>query len=147
MARDIVNYGGLWANEITEAIYFIGLTDSDKQLLSGDSKYEIRFPADALPSSEVDAFWSVTLYSVPDYRVVENPLKRYGLNNVSPLKKNSDGSLSIWLASSMPKGIPASNWLPTPVGKGFSLNLRMYAPKEGVRDGKWFPSSIEKMAQ
>jgi hypothetical protein len=87
MARDIVDYGGLWANEITEAIYFVGLTDSSGQLLSGDSKYEIRFAADALPDSEVDAFWSVTLYSVPDYRVVENSLKRYGLNNVSPLKK------------------------------------------------------------
>ncbi|MFZ0313899.1 MAG: DUF1254 domain-containing protein [Candidatus Korobacteraceae bacterium] len=44
MARDVVNYGGLWANEITEAIYFIGLTDNDKQPLSGDSNYEIRFP-------------------------------------------------------------------------------------------------------
>lgn len=147
MARDIVDYGGLWANEITEAIYFVGLTDSDKQLLSGDSRYEIRFPADALPGSEVDAFWSVTLYSVPDYRVVDNPLKRYGLNNVSPLKKNSDGSLSIWLASSMPKGIPASNWLPTPAGKGFSLNLRMYVPKQDVRDGTWFPPAIGKVAQ
>ena len=147
MARDIVNYGGLWANEITEAIYFIGLTDSNKQPLSGDNNYEIRFLADALPGSEVNAFWSVTLYSVPDYRVVENPLKRYGLNNVSPLKKNPDGSLSIWLASSMPKGIPASNWLPTPAGKGFSLNLRMYVSKQDVRDGTWFPPQIEKMTQ
>jgi hypothetical protein len=30
MARDIINYGGLWANEIKEAIYFVGLTDADK---------------------------------------------------------------------------------------------------------------------
>jgi hypothetical protein len=112
MARDIINYGGLWANEISEAIYFIGLTDSNKQPLSGDNKYEIHFPADALPSSEVNAFWSVTLYSVPDYRVVENPLKRYGLNNVSPLKKNPDGSLSIWLAFSIPKGIPPRTGFP-----------------------------------
>lgn len=40
-ARDIINYGGLWANEIKEAIYFVGLTDSDHQLLSGDKAYEI----------------------------------------------------------------------------------------------------------
>ena len=146
MARDIINYGGLWANEISEALYFVGLTDSDKQILNGDAKYEIRFPADALPSSEVDAFWSITLYSVPDYHVVQNPMKRYGLNNLSPLKKNPDGSLSIWLASSMPKGIPASNWLPTPAGKDFSLNLRMYVPKQDVRDGKWFPPPIAKVA-
>jgi hypothetical protein len=147
MTRDVINYGGLWRNEKSEAIYFIGLTDKDKQPLSGDNEYEIHFPADALPGSEVDAFWSVTLYSVPDYRVVENPLKRYGLNNVSPLKKNPDGSLTIWLASSMPKGIPPSNWLPTPAGKGFSLNLRTYVPKQDVRDGKWFPPPIEKVAE
>jgi hypothetical protein len=144
MARDIVNYGGLWANEISEAIYFVGLTDSDKNLLSGDSQYEIRYPADALPSPMVDGFWSITLYSVPDYRVVGNPLKRYGLNNVSPLEKNANGSLSIWLASSMPKGIPASNWLPTPAGKGFSLNHRMYVAKKNVLDGNWFPPPIAK---
>jgi hypothetical protein len=87
MARDIVDYGGLWANEITEAIYFVGLTDSGNQLLSGDSKYEICFPADALPSSQVDAFWSITLYSVPDYRVVQNPMKRYASTMCRPSTK------------------------------------------------------------
>jgi hypothetical protein len=124
---------------------FVNPNLNDKRLLSGVRSYEIRFPADALPSSHVDGFWSVTLYSVPDYRVVENPMKRYGLNNVSPLEKNPDGSLSLWLASSIPEGIPASNWLPTPAGKGFSMNLRMYVPKQDVRDGKWFPPAIEKV--
>ncbi|WP_337968033.1 DUF1214 domain-containing protein [uncultured Flavobacterium sp.] len=144
MARDIINYGGLWANQIQEAIYFIGLTDSNKQPLSGDKVYEIKFPKDQLPDLAVNAFWSVTLYSVPDYRVVDNKLKRYNLNNVSNLKKNPDGSLSIWLASSLPKDVPQSNWLPTPAGKGFSLNLRMYVSKKEVLDGKWFPAPIEQ---
>jgi Protein of unknown function (DUF1214) len=40
----------------------------------------------------------------PDYRVVDNPMKRYNLSSQSPLKKNADGSLSIWLASSAPEG-------------------------------------------
>ncbi len=144
MARDIINYGGLWANQIQEAIYFIGLTDSNKQPLSGDKVYEIKFPKDQLPDLAVNAFWSVTLYSVPDYRVVDNKLKRYNLNNVSNLKKNPDGSLSIWLASSLPKDVPQSNWLPTPAGKAFSLNLRMYVSKKEVLDGKWFPAPIEQ---
>jgi len=30
------------------------------------------------------------------------------------LEKNADGSLSIWLASSLPRGIPSSNWLAKP---------------------------------
>ncbi len=143
LARDIINYGGLWANRKEEAVYFIGLIDSKNQPLSGDKIYEIRFPKEALPDTAVDAFWSTTLYSVPDYRVVDNKLKRYNLNNVSGLKKNPDGSLSIWLASSLPKGAIESNWLPTPAGKGFSLNFRTYVPKKIVQDGQWFPAPIE----
>ena len=144
LARDIINYGGLWANRKEEAVYFIGLIDSKNQPLNGDKIYEIRFPKDALPDSAVNAFWSTTLYSVPDYRVVDNKLKRYNLNNVSGLKKNPDGSLSIWLASSLPKGAIESNWLPTPAGKGFSLNFRTYVPKKNVQDGQWFPAPIEQ---
>ncbi|MFH6998015.1 DUF1214 domain-containing protein [Flavobacterium sp. FlaQc-57] len=144
MARDIINYGGLWANTIQEAIYFVGLTDSNKEVLNGDKVYEIKFPKDQLPDLAVNAFWSVTLYSVPDYRVVDNKLKRYNLNNISDLKKNSDGSLSIWLASSLPKDAPQSNWLPTPAGKGFALTMRMYVSKKEVLDGKWFPAPIEQ---
>lgn len=145
MARDIINYGGLWANRVEEAIYFVGLTDSKKELLSGDKVYEIKFPKEDIPDLMVNAFWSVTLYSVPDYRVVENKLKRYNLNNVSGLKKNADGSLSIWLASSLPKGAIESNWLPTPAGKGFALTMRMYVSKKSVLDGKWFPAPIEEI--
>ena len=138
----MIDYGGLWADEITEAIYFIGQTkDNEKQPLNGDNKYETRFPADALPNTMVNAFWSLTLYSVPDYRVVDNPMKRYNLSSVSLLNKNADGSLSIWLASA-PKGVPTSNWLPAPTGKGLSLDLRTYVPKQAVRDGKWFPGAI-----
>jgi hypothetical protein len=145
LARDIINYGGLWANVIQEAIYFIGLTDSNKEPLSGDKIYEVKFPKDGLPDTAVNAFWSTTVYSVPDYRVVDNKLKRYNLNNVSNLKKNPDGTLSIWLASSLPKGAIESNWLPTPAGKGFSLNFRTYVPKKSVQEGKWFPAPIEQI--
>jgi hypothetical protein len=145
MARDIINYGGLWANVIREAIYFVGLTDSGKEPLSGDNGYEIRFSKDSLPGAMVNAFWSVTLYSVPDYRLVKNPIKRYNINNLSGLKNNDDGSVSIWLASKMPKDIPQTNWLPTPKGKGFSLTFRMYVSKDPVLQGKWFPAAIHKV--
>ena len=37
LARDIINYGGLWANSIAEAIYFVGLTDAAGTLLTGNS--------------------------------------------------------------------------------------------------------------
>lgn len=143
VARDIVNYGGLWANVISEAIYFVGLSDSDKQPLDGSKTYEIRFPKGEKPDGHVKGFWSVTLYSVPDYRVVPNALHRYNLNNVSHLRTNADGSTSIWLAPVRPKNVPQSNWLPTPEGKGFSLNFRTYVPKDEVQQGDWFPAPIK----
>ena len=31
LARDIINYGGLWGNVASEALYFIGQTDSQKR--------------------------------------------------------------------------------------------------------------------
>jgi hypothetical protein len=114
-------------------------------VLNGDNTYEIRYAGDSLPGARVDAFWSITLYSVPDYRVVDNPLKRYGINNISPLEANPDGSLSIWLAPIAPTGKPAANWLPTPNGRGFSLNHRMYVAKKEVLDGAWFPPAIVKV--
>ncbi|MFL9863674.1 DUF1214 domain-containing protein [Paraburkholderia fungorum] len=143
VSRDIINYGGLWANVISEAIYFVGLNDSDKQPLDGSKTYEIRFPKGEKPDGHVKGFWSVTLYSVPDYRVVPNALHRYNLNNVSHLRANADGSTSIWLAPARPKNVPQSNWLPTPAGKGFALNFRTYVPKDEVQQGEWFPAPIK----
>lgn len=142
-ARDIINYGGLWANTVSEALYFIGQTDSKKQALNGSNNYEIRFPKGGMPDTQVNAFWSLTLYSVPDYRVVANDLKRYNINNQSKLQPNADGSTSIWLGPNKPKDGFESNWLPTPEGKGFSLNFRMYVAKQDVLSGKWFPPPIQ----
>lgn len=143
-ARDVINYGGLWGNTANEAIYFIGLTDSDKQPLSGSKTYEIRFPKGGLPDSQVHGFWSVTLYTTPDYRVAPNALNRYSINNVSHIKPSADGTTSIWLAPTQPKGVPSSNWLPTPAGKDYSLNFRMYVAKPDVLGGQWFPPPIQQ---
>ncbi|MDR2953508.1 MAG: DUF1214 domain-containing protein [Prevotella sp.] len=142
--RSVANYGGLWANVASEALYFMGLTDANKELLNGDNVYEIRFSKDQLPQNQVDAFWSVTLYSTPDYHLVENPLKRYNLNNHSKLKMNKDGSMSIWVSAEQPKDVPQENWLPSAKGKGFALTFRMYASKKSVLDGTWFVAPIKK---
>ncbi|MCO4294731.1 DUF1214 domain-containing protein [Solitalea sp. MAHUQ-68] len=144
IARAITNYSDLWANQIKELIYFVGLTDSNNDPLNGSNTYELKFQSTQLPDSMVNAFWSVTLYNLPDYRVMENSLKRYGRSNVSGMKMNTDGSLSIVLAPTMPKNVPEVNWLPTPKGKGFALIFRLYAAKPDVLSGNWFPAPIEK---
>ena len=57
----------------------------------------------------------------------------------------TDGSLNIYMASKLPEGVPASNWLPSPEGKGFNLNHRLYGPKKEVLSGEWYVPSIVKL--
>lgn len=135
---------GLWANTNDEVIYYVGTRDADGEVLNGANDYVIHFPADSLPQPAVHGYWSIILVDVPDYRVVKNPLERYNLNTYSPLKFESDGSLKIYLSGKRAADVPESNWLPSPEGKGFSLTLRTYVPKDIVKQGKWFPPAPKK---
>ena len=146
MDRDLVDFVGIWGNTAKEAIYFVGVEDSASgQVLNGSNTYEIKFPKDSLPDSLADAFWSVTLYSVPDYRLIENPINKYGVNNVTGAQKNKDVSLSIWISPVLPKGVSQANWIPSGSGKGFTLTFRLYVPKENVLNGSWLPPAITKV--
>jgi hypothetical protein len=140
--RTMVNYGGIWGNTGNEVLYFAPVSDSEGQPLEGSKSYVIHFPADGLPQSVVDAYWSVILVSVPDYRVVANPLKRFNLNNHSPLQKEPDGSLKIAVGPRPVAGVPESNWLPSQDGKPFTLTFRTYVPKAIVAH-EWAPPALE----
>jgi hypothetical protein len=87
----------------------------------------------------------LTLLSLPDFRVVPNELERYNLNNISELTYEADGSLTLYLASALPPDVPASNWLPTPKGRPFVLNHRLYVPKQEALSGEWYLPPIEKV--
>ena len=114
--RAAVNFGGLWLNYPSECVYYVGMTDTEGGFLHGDNVYTIHYSADDLPDKHVDAYWSLTMLSLPDYRVVPNVLDRYNLNNVSDLTFGDDGSLTLYLAAELPPGAPESNWLPAPSG-------------------------------
>jgi hypothetical protein len=142
--RTVVNYAGIWANTMDEVVYFVATRDADEKPLSGSDSYVIHFPADKLPQSAVNAYWSVILVSVPDYRVVPNDFKRYNFNNHSPLKSEDDGSLKIAIGPKPAAGVPESNWLPSPEGRPFSLTFRAYVPKDVVKNGGWAPPAVTK---
>jgi hypothetical protein len=57
------------------------------------------------------------------------------------LKKNPDGSLTIYVEKDSPGVEKESNWLPAPGGT-FYLVLRLYWPKEGALDGEWSPPAV-----
>lgn len=143
--RAVANYAGIWANTIDEVIYFVATRDSNEQALNGSSSYVIHFPADKLPESVINAFWSVILVGVPDYRVVPNPLNRFNLNNYSPLQKDADGSLKIAIGPKPVSSVPESNWLPSPEAKPFSLTFRTYVPKDIVKRGEWTPPAVQRL--
>ena len=86
--RATANFAGIWANTWDEAMYFVATRDVDEKPLNGSNNYVIHFAAGKLPSAVVDAYWSVILVSVPDYRVVPNPLNRFNLNSHSPWRAN-----------------------------------------------------------
>ena len=142
--RAAVNYGGLWLNMPSEVVYYVGMTDNDGEFLHGDSVTTIHYTADDLPDKHVDAYWSLTMLGLPDYRVVPNPLERYNLNNVSDLTYGDDGSLTLYLSATYPEGAPESNWLPAPAGKRYSLNHRFYVPKHEVISGDWYAAPLVK---
>jgi hypothetical protein len=140
--RTVVNYAGIWANTAEEVIYFVATRDAGEERLNGSNSYVIHFPADQLPDFAVDAYWSVILVGIPDYRVVPNPLNRFNFNNHSPLVKEADGSLKIAIGPKPVADVAESNWLPAPEGKPFSLTFRTYVPKDAVKRGEWTPPPV-----
>lgn len=145
--RTSANLVGLWANANDEVIYFVATRDADGQPLNGANDYVLEFSAANRPDAVVNAYWSVILVDVPDYRVVKNPLNRFNFNSDSGLKSEEDGSLKILFAAKPNAAVPESNWLPSAPGKGFSLTLRTYVPKELVKHGEWFPPALNRLEQ
>ena len=142
--RCAANYAGIWWNSSAEVVYYIANKDMDGELLHGDNAYKIHYAVDELPMKHANAYWSLTMLSLPDYRVVPNELERYNLNNISELTYAEDGSLTLYLASELPKDIPVSNWLPTPKGQPFTMNHRLYVPKPEVLSGEYYVPPIVK---
>jgi hypothetical protein len=130
--RALAARGGLWGNHGYEAAYAMVYLDGGGETLDGSHRYELRFPA----PPPVGAFWSVTMYDVPDFYLVANPIERYSVGDRSPgLSCAADGSLTIAMQHDEPEAPEArANWLPTPAG-AFRPLLRMYEPKDAVFDG------------
>lgn len=145
LQRTAANYVGIWANNPAEAVYFPATRDADEKPLDGSKSYVIHFPADGLPDTVVNSYWSVILVGVPDYRVIPNDLNRYNFNSYSNLKKEDDGSLKIAIGPQPVAGVPDSNRLPSQPGKPFSLTFRAYVPKDVVKRCDWTPAPVTEV--
>ncbi len=140
--------GGLYGNDAVEAMYPNTRTDGTGQTLdTSKRKYTLTFPAGKLPP--VNAFWSVTMYDGKSQLLVKNPLNRYLINSpmLSAMKKNTDGSLTLYIQKDSPGKAKEANWLPAPDDTVF-LVMRLYWPKTAppsilpAGDGSWQPPAL-----
>ena len=127
---------GIYGNSKEEAMYPMYGVDSDGQKLSGANNYTLHFANGELPP--VNAFWSLTMYKMPESLLVANPINRYLINSpmLPQLKKDADGGVTLYIQNESPGKDKEANWLPAPKGP-FVMYLRLYWPKEEALDGKW----------
>lgn len=132
----------MFDNRPSETQYFYTDYDSSGADLEGSGNYEITFAPGQDPP--VNGFWSLTLYN-DKHLFHPNDLNRYSLGTKNQnLKRNEDGSLTLYAGAKSPGADKESNWLPAPEGH-FSLYIRAYWGKEGIIDGSWQPPAIKKV--
>ena len=139
--RAIVTMVGLGANQPEDAIYPLNFADADGAALTGDQSYVLHFDAKEMPP--VNAFWSVTMYDDDGFQTA-NELNRFAISSWMPLKKNSDGSLDLYLQHKNPGADKESNWLPSPNSGTLGVTMRLYAPQAAALNGDWAPPKIRK---
>jgi len=143
---------GIYGNDAAEAMYPMTKALADGSLLDGSKgKYELTFTKDQYPP--VNAFWSVTMYDGKTQLLIENPINRYLINSpmLANMKKNADGSLTLYIQKDSPGKDKEANWLPAPDGPIYMV-MRLYWPRTEppsvlpVGEGTWQPPAIKKVS-
>jgi hypothetical protein len=141
---------GIYGNIAEEATYPTTKTLAGGEPLDGSKhSYTLTFPAGQFPP--VNAFWSVTMYDGKTQLLIKNPVNRYLINSpmLSGMKKNPDGSLTLYIQNKSPGADKESNWLPAPDGEIY-LVMRLYWPKAEPPSilppgsGTWQPPQLKQ---
>ena len=68
----------------------------------------------------MNAFWSLTMYELPESLLVANSPNRYLINSpmLPQLKLDPDGGLTLYLQAESPGEDRQSNWLPALLAEG-----------------------------
>ncbi|HEX4772984.1 MAG TPA: DUF1254 domain-containing protein [Bryobacteraceae bacterium] len=133
---------GIGANSKEEALYPLYEKDSEGQSLNGaKARYTLRFAPAHFPP--VNAFWSLTMYDLPQQLLVKNPIDRYLINSpmLPQLQRDSDGGLTLYIQTDSPGKEKETNWLPAPSAP-FMLAMRYYLPKAELINGTWKSPAI-----
>jgi hypothetical protein len=141
--RALAARAGLWGNHGYEANYAFAWQDENGDDLDGSRAYELTLA----PPPPVDAFWSLTMYDVPDFHLVANAIDRYAIGDRTPgLRHGDDGSVTLVMSRDSPGEDRESNWLPAPDGR-FRPILRMYQPRNEILDGTYVLPAIRRVVR
>ena len=148
LKRAAAAQAGIYGNDAVEAMYPLITTLPNGEPLDGSKhNYTLTFPAGQYPP--VNAFWSVTMYDGKTQLLIKNPINRYLLNSpmLPEMKKNADGSLTLYIQKDSPGADKESNWLPAPNGPVYMV-MRLYWPKVEppsilpAGKGTWRPPAV-----
>ena len=143
LTRAAAAYFGLWGNDLEEAFYPETTFDSDSEVLDcAKHNYILHLEADELPP--VKAFWSLSMYKLPEQLFMENEIDRYIISSVTEgLHYNEDGSLDVYIQNENPGNDKESNWLPANNGE-FSIQARLYWPEPEALNPLYVLPEIKK---
>jgi hypothetical protein len=150
LKRAAAAQAGIYGNDAAEAMYPMTKTLANGEPLDASKhNYTLTFAAGQFPP--VNAFWSVTMYDGKSQLLIKNPINRYLINSpmLPKMKKNADGSLTLYIQKDSPGADKEANWLPAPNDLVY-LVMRLYWPKETPPsilppgEGTWKPPGIVK---
>ena len=135
---------GMYGVAKQEAMYPLYTVDAEGRPLNGANAYTLHFAPDQLPP--VHAFWSLTMYRVPENLLVANPLDRYLLNSpmLPQFTRDADGGLTLLIQKDSPGPEKEANWLPAPEGP-FMVPMRLYWPGQAAVDGTWKEPPMQRL--
>jgi hypothetical protein len=136
---------GIYGNSREEALYPPYGIDADGQPLDGSHCYTLRFAPGQLPP--VNAFWSVTMYTLPASLLNANPINRYLINStmLPDLITDPDGGITLIIQHDSPGADKEANWLPAPDGP-FQMVMRLYWPQDAALDGTWTAPPVQRVS-
>jgi hypothetical protein len=122
-----------YCNSIKTAGYWHAFRDDQGLPLNGSNPrgYVLTFSKEQLPAAT--RFWSVTAYTPQAIELIPNRERKYEVASyTSGLQYNPDGSLTIYISRTRPRGVPMANWLPVWRFK-FNLMLRLYGTTDNAK--------------
>jgi hypothetical protein len=123
----------------TGSAYAAAFRDLKGNFFDGAKTYKVMLP-NPIPAKN---FWAFTVYDNQTRSLLETDQKLAGVDSTRPgIKKNSDGSVTVWFGPKAPAG-EENNWVQTMPGKGWNVLLRLYGPLEPWFNKSWKPGDIE----